>query len=153
MAVYAFRQNHAIKGLSAQTIGNELESIRSRQGKITAEIVLEEAFDPDSPLHGGFTWEDTEAARQWRLQEARRLIVSVRVLTPDTARNNAPCFVSVRTLENGRNYLPAAEVLSNDDMRERLLDEIRGFIETLERRYKHFEELAGIIRSIKKSVA
>jgi hypothetical protein len=47
--------------------------------RITAERVEEAARDPHHPLHGEFEWRDDVAGYQHRLDQARRLIVRVRV--------------------------------------------------------------------------
>lgn len=36
-------------------------------GRLTPAEVLEEARNPESPLHDQFTWDDTEAAEKYRL--------------------------------------------------------------------------------------
>lgn len=48
-------------------------------GRLTPDSVVEDAKSPRSPLHDWFEWDDTEAAHQWRLTQARELIRSVRV--------------------------------------------------------------------------
>jgi hypothetical protein len=52
----------------------------ARQGKLSPEDVVQAARDPDSPLHSQFDWNDDEAAAKWRLEQARTLIRSVRVV-------------------------------------------------------------------------
>ena len=49
------------------------------QGRVTPEIVVEAARDPDSPLHSAFTWDDAQAAHEHRLAQARVLLRRVRV--------------------------------------------------------------------------
>lgn len=64
-----------------------LEAIRSRLeqiaedngGRITPDAVVRDAEDASSPLHNQFEWDDTEAAKKWRLEQARQLIRSVKV--------------------------------------------------------------------------
>jgi len=57
----------------------ELNALAGRSGKLTPEQVIEAAEDESSPLHGCFTWDDTEAAAKWRIEEARELIRSVHI--------------------------------------------------------------------------
>ncbi len=65
-----------------------------RGGRLTAEQVVEDARDPDSPLHGYFTWDDTEAANAHRLNEARALIRSVKVVvTYENQKVSTPRYV------------------------------------------------------------
>src|SRR5688572_22132014 len=65
-------------------VRDELEVIRGAHpdGRLTPGDLLERAKDPGSPLHEHFTWSDTEAAAQFRLLEAQRLIVAVRLHAP-----------------------------------------------------------------------
>ena len=54
------------------------------EGVLTPDAVVEAAASPDSPLHGYFEWDDTEAARKYRLEQARTLIRSVHVEVQST---------------------------------------------------------------------
>lgn len=48
---------------------------------IRPEDVVEAARDKKHPLHSRFDWNDKIAGHKWRLQQARQLINSVRVVT------------------------------------------------------------------------
>ena len=50
------------------------------RGKITPELVVADASDKNSPLHRWIEWDDDKAAYQHRLDQARRLISSVRIV-------------------------------------------------------------------------
>ena len=49
-------------------------------GRLTPNAVLDDAKDPDSPLHDSFEWDDEKAAHAHRIEQARALITSVRVV-------------------------------------------------------------------------
>lgn len=51
-----------------------LARIEEREGRLTPERVVEDARAEDSPLHSHFVWDDAEAARKHRLDQARALI-------------------------------------------------------------------------------
>lgn len=152
MNVYDFRQGRTIKNIDPQAAGRELERLREAHGTLTAEIVLEAAVDPESPLHAGFEWDDSAAAKQHRLNQARRLIVSLRVLNSPTAKPTV-AFVSVRTPDKGRTYMPTIEAMGDEELRYRVLSEIRQFIEGIEKRYAHFEEVGQLLSRVKSAVA
>jgi len=59
----------------------ELKQLENRAGKLTPEQVVNAAADESSALHSCFTWDDSEAAAKWRIEEARELIRSVRIET------------------------------------------------------------------------
>lgn len=56
------------------------ELARQNGGRLTPNVVLEEAQDPGSVLHSLFEWDDTLAAHQHRIFQARQIITSVRVV-------------------------------------------------------------------------
>lgn len=55
-------------------------------GSLTPEAVVESARSPESPMHGLFTWDDAVAGQKWRLEQARELIRSVKVVISTEAR-------------------------------------------------------------------
>jgi hypothetical protein len=153
--VFTYMPNRSIKGLDAQTVGETLAQIRQdNHGNLTAEGVVDAATDPAHPLHSAFEWDDTEAACKWRLQQAGRIITSVRVINlPVQPPVPVSAYVSVRKPEEDRrSYHPSVEVLSNEVLKQRVLDALRRHIENLERKYAHFQELADALAHIKKAV-
>jgi hypothetical protein len=111
---------------------NELERIRALHGGILqAEDVLEEARNPDSPLHPMFEWDDQVAAHQYRLEQARALIREVRVEV--VCRDEmvlAPLYVRQPSERSG--YIAVGEAAANPD--DILLQEDRAILALLERR-------------------
>lgn len=81
--------------MSASTIASALQALaEAADGRLTPEVVLEAARDPDSPLHSSFEWDDSKAAAAHRTNQARALIRSVRVeITLHNRQVSAPMFV------------------------------------------------------------
>lgn len=50
------------------------------------EDVVNAARDKKHPLHSRFDWDDNAAAHKWRLQQARQIINSVRIVTHTDSR-------------------------------------------------------------------
>jgi hypothetical protein len=70
---------------TAETVGIEPDAVQaikdlSPDGRPDPQKVVIAATDKSSPLHRYFEWDDGKAAHQHRLDQARRLIGSVRVL-------------------------------------------------------------------------
>lgn len=73
-------------------VKERLAELYETHGHLTPDIVLEDAHDKTSPLHGEFQWDNKLAAHQYRLQQARELIRSVKVtIVTDT--------VSIKTVQ------------------------------------------------------
>lgn len=99
-----------------------LQEIEARHGKVSAELVVEAARDPDHPWHDRIDWNDQTAGQHWRLMQARALIRSVRyerrtetriiaapayVRDPDAAPDEQS-YVSVATLRGDEERARAA---------------------------------------------
>jgi hypothetical protein len=86
-------------------------------GRITAEQLVEAARDESSPLHDYFEWDDTAAAHQWRVTQARTLIGSATLnITIDSQKISCPGYVrdpSVDTMEQG--YVQTAKIRTDED--------------------------------------
>lgn len=129
-------------------ITKELERIRQKDGGVlNPHTVLKEARRKNSPLHDQFTWDDSEAAHQYRLWQARELIrVSVTVLEPNTSAVRT--YVSLREdRQSGVGYRHLADVLSDEEQRQQLLDQALDDLERIRQKYSHLEELAEVFEA------
>lgn len=92
-----------------------LRTLESERGRLDPEDVVEAARDPESVLHNDFEWDDTEAARQHRLNQARRVIRSVRLnVTVNRIPLSVPAYV--RDLSGDvPGYRNILEVRNNED--------------------------------------
>ena len=119
MTSYEFRNGARIKGgVDAQTVGDELDRIRDKHNGITPQDVVDESAPADAPLNPCFTWDDVEAANEYRKVEARSIVRSVRVVYPDK-KETEPAFVHVKREETvdgeetGGYYERASTVVQN----------------------------------------
>lgn len=139
--------------LSNAVAYNELEQIRRNAGGILkAEDVVRSAEEISSPLHNYFEWDDSEAAVQWRLQQARQLIRYVVVLPP---KDSTPisAYVSLRDdrVHEGGGYRAIAEVMSDEQLREKLLAEAMEDLKHWEMKYQRLTELKSVFEAIAKT--
>jgi len=83
-------------------------------GRLLPEDVIDAARNPNSVLHNYFTWDDSEAAHQFRLQEARALIKKVKVdlVRVDNAVVRVPSFI--RSTEAGYRDIHAVTINKPD---------------------------------------
>lgn len=148
--VYAFRSGRAVPGCDAQAVGQELERIRTTRGQLRPQDVLEEAQSPDSPLHNAFEWDDSKAAKRFRLQQAGKLIVSIQVI--NCPHPPVQTYISVTTPDKGRDFRPAVEVLGDEELRTRALYDVKKFIESLQRRHSAFVTVVEFLERLKGQV-
>lgn len=146
---YQWKKAAQLGSLDAQKVGEQLESIRLERGHLTPEMVLRAAKSRRSPLHGGFTWDDGEAAQAWRLNEARyllRMVVMIREDAPDKEPIRA--FVVVRDDEGEWEYTSTVAAMSNAVLRQQVLARALKELEAWRDRYDELEELAGVFAAI-----
>lgn len=131
----------------------ELEAIRANAGGLLRpEDVLAFASDPDSALHRRFNWDDTEAAHQHRLWQARQLIRAVVTILPNQ-RNEA---VSVRAYVNlpaERGYHAVVDLIDDEAAFDRALEGLRADVDRLRAKYAAFAGLRPMLDDIAETVA
>lgn len=129
----------------------ELKRIADRNGGILrAEDVVEEARNENSPLHSSFNWDDTDAARLWRLHQARN-IIRVTYIECKKVDREVRAFVSLTPdrEEDGGGYREIVRVLSNRDQRRQMLDDAMRELEVFTQKYAVLEELALVFDAAK----
>lgn len=148
------------KGLNynadAQLVGEELEIIE-RDSKISAENVVEYAQrHKDSELYKCFDWDDTEAAKKWRLQQARWVLCSISLEIKEEPKQVQRVYVSIKDKDtDARTFKNINEVLKNDEEYQQLVDKASQDLENCKNKYTNLlekEDLKEIIFEIYKNI-
>jgi hypothetical protein len=129
----------------------ELQLREGGDGLLTPKRVLDYARDPACKIHHLFTWSDSEAGEKWRLEEARRLIVSVRVLVADqpVTEQSTRRFVSLSTDRvSGNGYRTIEAVLANPTHRKTYIDDAMNELDAVRKRYGHVLELVELWKTL-----
>ena len=130
----------------------ELKRIAAANGGILKpEVVVQKARAKSSPLHSRFTWDDTEAAEQHRLWQARQLI-SVSVELIEGVENPVDVFVSL-TPDRGkgaRGYRVMTDVLSDKELKEQMLIDALNELRVFQQKYSRLKELSEVFRAVKR---
>lgn len=146
MTVYKFREGSRFSG-DANAVVQELEAIRAEAGAISAEAVLGRAQDESSPLHPHFEWDDEQAAHEYRLMTARRLIRAV-VVAGKTGEEPVAKYVYTE-----REYVPIAEIVADPGRYLQALAAARKDLESAQRRVNDLLTAAKTTRAKKGDVA
>jgi len=135
-------------------IEHELETVRQREGGILRpQSVVEAARDEGSPMHDQFTWDDTEAAEAYRIEQARNLIrVYVTVLHEE--KPPIRTYVSISTERRaGGGYYHVRDVMGDAERRDQLLRDALLQLQALRRKYAELTELAEIFHALETVAA
>lgn len=144
--VYQWKEG-AHFSLDPELVGRRLERLQRKHG-ITAAVVVRDAEKPTSPLHDAFEWDDTVAAHQYRLEQARAMIRML--VVADTGTDTAPyrAYVVVREMKSGPTYMDTQVAFSDEEMRRQVLAEALKELRAFERKYRGLKELAQVFAEI-----
>lgn len=135
--VWKFREGRSYP-IPAETIGEELDRIKSVHGNINPETIVESAKNESSPIHQCFrTWDVGVAAHHYWLSEARNLSNSViQVVITKENRPEQSINVSIVRSDGHRGYEQSIDVISNDQSQQQLVGEgasiIKGWFDRFE---------------------
>lgn len=118
----------------------ELERLKS-DGLIRPVDVVEAAREKSSPLHSLFQWDDSEAAHQYRLLQARK-VLQVYVVVEEASGKNVRAFVSLTADRGpGGGYRAVTEVLADDDLRAQMLEDALVQFRNMRKKYQDIQQL------------
>ncbi len=133
-----------------EVVGNHIEMLRKKQkGELTPQDVLEDARNPNSPLHSFFEWNNGEAAEQYRLQQARGLIRAVVAVYTfdDKPAVRTKAYVHIND-PGAQHYREASHAMSQPRTREMVLQRALEELRQWKRRYKDLQEFAQLVEVI-----
>lgn len=130
----------------------EILRVERKKG-LTPKNLVEEAKDESNPLHEFFEWEDSVAANEYRLYQARVLINEVKVIIDQKeyfAFENVAIKVSEKSEETERVYKPVAEIIQNEELRKQILKSALHSLTYWQEKFSKYEEVKPIVKSIIK---
>ena len=145
--VYSWKQYGY--SVSAETVGKEFEKIEATYGRLTNDLVLQNAEDEKSPLHEMFEWDDAVAGHKYRLQQATQIIISLAV-DPEKTSKPKPvrAYYNVASDEKKGSFINIKSAFSNPDTKEIILQRAKKELEAFKAKYENLTELAGVFAQI-----
>lgn len=154
--VYQWKKGARVSG-DATAIGREIESIGQA---VDARAVVEKARDKSTALHGCFEWDDSIAAEEYRLKQARDVMAAlvVTVEAPDAPERE----VTVRAYEHvdlgpsaepRMAYVPIKKALKAPDLREQVMARLRATVREAEETATRYEYLSTKFASARGHLA
>jgi hypothetical protein len=149
---YAFRDDTTPLGFrnaakaDPQVIGETLTAI-AVNGRLKPADVVRAAAERRHSLHQFFTWDDAEAAKAYRLDEARALISSVEVVEVDATNahdERRRAFLSI-TDNHGRAYRPVQLVVADARLQAMMMAQLIGEMRSMRRRYREISDICVFI--------
>ena len=149
---YAKVKGAHVKG-DVQSIGQVIEKLkRANGGEVLPKELVDQARDPKNPCHCNFTWSDSKAAEERRLDQARYLLRSVVVVhVKHEVVTTRPTVVCVRyggqTTEPYQDFI---SVMKDPQQRALYLNVAKQELQAFAKKYEQLTELAKVIAAIKE---
>ena len=128
------------------------ELYQDNDGLLTPEKIVEAARNVKTELHSHFEWDNSIAATQYRIQQARELLRVTVEYVHDGKGKRIPqrVFVSLSDDRKEGGYRSSVDVFNNKEYRAQLLRDALEDLETFKRKYFELKELAEIFDAISK---
>ncbi len=147
---YDWKMKWLSKGIPAEAAVKEMERILALHGVLTAQTVLAASTPPDALLHSLFEWEDTRAATQFRLQQAREIINNVQVIVISDGQTRKIDVYEVVNKGTDRTYKDI-RMLSDDEILQ-VKDEILKDLNIVKSKLSLYQRFNSIIPKIQELV-
>lgn len=146
--VYEYSWSGIERAVSAEKVAKHIGKLEKKYGEVTSDIFLDSARSESSEMHKLFEWDDTKAAENWRLQQARTIISSIRVttVTEDTEPIITRAYVQYEAKKSG--YVSIQKAMEDEDKRDSVLEQARKELSWFAEKYKSLEELSAVIDAI-----
>lgn len=125
---------------------DQLQKIHKKFGGITPARVVSEAKRKRHPLHKFFDWEDTEAAKRWRLHQANNLISRVQIVVSPQDSRTVNAFVSIKD-NNTRKFVAMAEAMNDNKLVLQIFKQLEARIDTLQDQLLALNLLKGVSKT------
>lgn len=155
VARYEWAEGTRVKGADdadPNIVGKHLDLLRKHShGELTPEDVVKDARRNNSPLHRFFEWNDTKAAEQHRLAQARGLIRAVVAIyvAPDKPARKMRAFVHINE-PGAQHYRATDHAMSQTRTREIVVRQAWREFQAWRRRYEEIDEFARLFEEADK---
>ena len=138
--------------INAELVGQQIELLRREcHGEIQPQDIVADARNANSPLHSFFEWDDSEAAEQYRLSQARGLIRAVVAVYIDDGMPAIRMKAYVHISEPGApHYREASHAMSQSKTRGMILQQAMRELQHWRNKYRDLQEFAALIPIIGK---
>ena len=154
--VFKWANGFLSRGADATQVAKELSSLGK---KLTPQQIVEQARKKNSAMHNIFEWDNSKAADEWRLHQARLLMCAIVTIKSDDGDGQPiRAFVSVSAdqddSEEGskkqRHYVSMSAAMSKAEWREEVLADARRELEGWSKRYQTYSELSKEVKMVRR---
>jgi hypothetical protein len=138
-----------MRKLKDRAVIETLKKLEAQKGILLPEDVVAAAKSKRSPLHNYFTWNNDQAAREHRLQQARQLIsVTVEFIGSESHGREQRVFVSLRQDRDQGGYRSLISVMRSPNLRDSLLQDVLEEMAFFRNKFQELKELSIVFTAM-----
>lgn len=150
---HSWRPGFPNKKIPVKVVANELQAIERENGILEPEAVVKSAKAKNSPLHKFFTWDDTVAAQEYRLEQARGLIRAVIVeVKVENKSYNVRAYYNITDETEPRSYRAVSEITANQAHLDRVVERAWAELEAWQARYDNLVGLQVAVEHVRAAL-
>lgn len=136
---YKWKQQQ-VTGLSAQTVGEELERLEKEyEGTLIPSTIVRAAKPKKSVLHKCFEWDDKVAGMKYRENQARELLRKIVVVYKEKGESKTiRAFVNIKH-ESESYYTHTSRVADDEELQNNVLEQIATELLAVKKKYNQFK--------------
>jgi hypothetical protein len=156
--VYEWKDGSRIKA-DPQKIGCELEQIKERNANTIVQVAKK---NKSSELHKCFEWDNTKAAEEYRLDQARLVLRSITVIMEvdndgekESVKIRAYESVNLPSIDGEKQlmtYVPIKQALSTPDLRNQVISGLKQTISEAETIAETYSKLVPTFKKVKEKL-
>ena len=135
----SFKIESLYKGIDPYKVYEEIQSLGEN---VKPEMIVAAAQDSNSELHKCFEWDDTEAARKYRIIQAGNLVRNLVIV--ESAKKAEPQHIRVMYTSQDGGYKQTKLILQNQDEYETLKNRAMAELRAIKNKYNMILELKEI---------
>lgn len=144
--VYQWINNAHIKS-DANVAGAMFEQLENTIG-LTPQNLLDANRAEDAPMHNDFEWNDSVAAEEYRLTQARYMIRML-VFKPETEEVDATPQRAYFKVSSDDGYENLSVIIKNEDMYNALMKQAQKELSAFRNKYKMLKEYLRFLKQLK----
>lgn len=135
----SFKIESLYKGIDPYKVYEEIQSLGEN---VKPEMIVAAAQDSNSELHKCFEWDDTEAARKYRIIQAGNLVRNLVIV--ESKEKSEPQQIRVMYTSQDGGYKQTKLILQNQDEYETLKNRAMAELRAIKNKYNMILELKEI---------
>ena len=154
--VYEWKQGSRFS-VDATKVGREIEEIGN---SVTAEAVVDKARRKKGELHSCFEWDDSVAAEEYRLNQAREILRSLVIaVVPSDPSEESIVIRAYEHVDLGeqsdprRAYVPTKKALNNPELRKQVIARLYSSISEAKELAEKYEHLIVQFKEVKERLS